>query len=248
MIPPPGFEWARDQRARLLVRSDVRDWMVPLLRQAGSDWAGYATRALTGGRGGAIVVQAQRHEVAVRSCRRGGLRAWVLPDTYVGWAPRPFREVRATEALRQRGAPVVEVYGAAVRWLAPGCYKGWVATRYIPEARTFWEWACTAPCAAERVATVRRVGQAIRRLHDCGGRHPDLNLNNILICPALESSMVRFIDFDRSFASGLRWRTPQADLTRLRRSAGKLDPEAKFVTPADLERLEAAYRETDGCT
>jgi 3-deoxy-D-manno-octulosonic acid kinase len=247
VILPLGFEWVRERRAAVLARSDVRDWLVPLLRQAGSGWAGYSARPLAGGRGGATVVQINANQVVVRPCRRGGLRAWVLPDLYFGWMPRPFREVCATETLRQRGAPVVEVYGACVRWLAPGCYKGWVATRYALGARTLWEWLRAAPGAAERAVVVRQVGRAIRRLHESGGRHPDLNLNNILVCPAADPPTVLFIDFDRSPTSASRCHPPRAELMRLRRSARKLDPEGQWVTPADLDGLQAAYRDAHGC-
>jgi hypothetical protein len=244
---PPGFEWVRNDRLTVAVRSDLRSWMVPLLRAAKGQWAAYATRAVTSGRGGALVVQAAGdHAVVVRPCRRGGLPARLLYDAYVGWRPRPFRELSVTETLRQRGAPVVEVYGAAVEWVWPGCYKGWVATRYMPGARTFWEWAAATPPAPERVAVLRQVGNAIRRLHDCGGRHPDLNLNNILVCPASAPSgapAVLFIDFDRARMSAGWGRTPEADIERLRRSARKLDPEGKCVTADDLARVQIAYQE-----
>jgi 3-deoxy-D-manno-octulosonic acid kinase len=246
VIPPPGFEWVRDGRARFLVRSDLRTSILPLLRAAAGDWAGYATRALSGGRGGVRVVHMTDHQVVVRPYRRGGLPSRVFRDTYFGLTPRPFRELCVTEALRRQGIPTVEVYGASVRWLVPGCYKGWLATRYVSGACTFWEWICAAPAARERAAVLASIGKATRRLHDTGARHPDLNLNNILIRAAASSpSMpeVWFIDFDRARVAGPCRRTSSADLARLRRSARKLDPEGARLTAADLDCLEAAYRD-----
>src|SRR5436190_1964834 len=111
---PPGFELIRDESTTTLLRTDLRAWLLPLLRARGDGWAGYETRGLAAGRGGTQRVHAAGHEVVVRPYRRGGLVAWVLHDTYLGWQPRPFRELCTLAALRQRGAPVVDVYAATV--------------------------------------------------------------------------------------------------------------------------------------
>jgi 3-deoxy-D-manno-octulosonic acid kinase len=238
VIAPSDFECVRDGSATMLVRSDCCSWLLPLLRARQSDWAGYQTQALAAGRGGAQLVRADGHDVVVRPYRRGGMAAWVLHDTYFGWHPRPFRELGTLAALRHSGAPVVEVYAAMVQWLAPGCYRGWLVTRYIAGARTLWEWFSTNPPLRQREQVLAQVGRAIRRLHDCGSGHPDLNLNNIVIGTSLEAAdppQVVFIDFD-----GPR-RAPQADVARLARSARKLDPDGTRVTAADLETLRAAY-------
>jgi 3-deoxy-D-manno-octulosonic acid kinase len=227
---------------RFLVQAGVRSWLVPLLRAARHEWAGYTTRPLAGGRGGARLVPA--HDAVVRPFRRGGLPAWLLRDMYFGWNPRPFRELRVMAALHGRGAPVVEVYGAAVEWMLPGCYRGWLATRYIEGARTFWEWAAATPLVRERAALLRDVGTSIRRLHDCGARHPDLNANNILLGP---TTAVSFIDFDRADISAANHRGREADLDRLWRSLRKLDPHGQHVTAADFETLRAAYRQGTAC-
>jgi tRNA A-37 threonylcarbamoyl transferase component Bud32 len=239
---PSGFEWARDGRMRFLVRADVGRWLVPLLRAARDGWAGYATQPLAGGRGGARLVRA--HGVVVRPYRRGGLPARLLRDAYFGWSPRPFHELCVLAALRVSGAPVVEVYGAAVDWRLPGCYRGWLATRYIEAARTLWEWAVATPPVQERAPLWRAVGMAVRRLHDCGARHPDLNANNILLGP---TAGVSFIDFDRAHTSRMHQRGREADLDRLWRSLRKLDPQGQHVTLADFETLTAAYREERAC-
>lgn len=242
VTPPPGFEWVRDGRMHSLVRTDVRVWLVPLLRAARTHWDGYATRPLAGGRGGARIVPA--HNVVVRPYRRGGLPARLLHDTYFGWNPRPFRELCVTAALRDRGAPVAEVYGAAVEWLLPGCYRGWLATRYIGGARTLWDWASQPAPATERAPVLRGIGKAVRRLHECGARHPDLNANNILLCGA---SDVVFIDFDRAHVGTGGGEDGRPDLDRLWRSLRKLDPESRCVSAADFELLRAAYREGPAC-
>jgi hypothetical protein len=97
--------------------------MLALVQALERDWHGLSKRTLCGGRGGAFAAVVGGHEVVVRPYRRGGIPARLLRATYCGWHPRPFRELGYSETLRARGAPVVEVYGAAVRWVLPGCYR-----------------------------------------------------------------------------------------------------------------------------
>lgn len=241
VVIPSGFERVQQGRASLLVRADARDWLVPLLMSAVCGSGEYGGSALEGGRGGARVVRVRGHELVLRSCRRGGMPGRVLRDTYFGCLPRPFCEVSTLQALRRRGVPVVEPLGACVQWLVPGCYRGWVVTRYIRDARTLWDWAAGGVGGASRVLVWRLVGKAIRRLHDAGARHPDLNLRNILVCPGEDVPQVVLVDFDRPRLSG--WRAAVGDLARLERSARKLDPHGNAVTAEDLRQLRAAYGE-----
>ena len=223
----------------MLVRSAARDWLVPLLLAGVRDPGAVAARPLAGGRGGTVHVRVNAHEVVVRSYRRGGLPAWVLRDTYFGCRPRPFREIGALDTLRRRGVPVVEPMGACVHWLLPGCYKGWIATRYVPGARSLWDWATDTASSWDRRSVWRAVGRAIRQLHDAGARHPDLNLRNVLLASGTDAPMVWLVDFDRPCLSG--GRPPEADLLRLERSARKLDPRGQWVTAAHLTDLHAGY-------
>jgi 3-deoxy-D-manno-octulosonic acid kinase len=244
VTPPAGFERLDAGAAIWLLRTQARDWLIPFLRAGGTGWAGYERRPLAAGRGGSFAASVAGHEIVVRPCRRGGLVARLLHDTYWGWRPRPFRELQLVEALRRRDVPVVEVHGAGVRWLGPACYRGWLVTRYVRGARTLWEWVSAGGVpAAERTAVLHAVGQAVRRLHDAGARHPDLNLHNILVAAAGGTGPeVWLIDFDRPALAAGAYAGRTADLARLRRSARKLDPAGARLTAADLECIEAAYR------
>lgn len=248
MEPPAGFEWVRRGRLTMLVRSDVRAWLVPVFEDAAGAGGVYPGRELVGGRGGAAVVTVAQREVVLRAYRRGGLPAHLWRSLYFGWNPRPFRELRVAAALRARGVPVVEVYGAGVRRVLPGCYRGWMATRYLAGARTLWDWTSQSLPAAARTAMLRSVGQAMRRLHDAGGRHPDLNLNNILIAPPEPGTpagvpAVWLIDFDRARVPSTGSAASGAELARLRRSARKLDPQGTRMTAEDLQDIETAYHQ-----
>ena len=239
-----GFERVRRGRASLLVRSEDRDWLVPLLTSVASACADCESGIIPEGRGGARLLRVGDEQVVVRSCRRGGLPGRILSDLYFGCTARPFREIQTIELLRRHGVPVVVPLAACVRWVGPGCYRGWVVTRYIPHARTLWSWASDGSMDIAHGVVWRRVGAAIRRLHDAGARHPDLNLRNILLRPGEGGPEVVFVDFDRPWVAG--WRTAAADLARLERSARKLDPGGRRVTAEDLQQLRAAYDDTAG--
>ena len=154
------------------------------------------------------------------------------------------------EILRHRRVPVVEVYGAAVRWVGPYWYRGWLATRFVPDAMTFWQWARAPIDAVERARVLRALGVAVRRLHDGGGTHPDLNANNVLIEPAAlpgAEPAVTFIDFDRARVTPSGQATAGTELDRLRRSLRKLDPHGQYVSAADFDAVRAAYAEAAAC-
>ena len=252
---PAGFDVVRDGRWTLLVQRRARPWLEPLLRTVEHLPAAYPTRPLPGGRGGTVHVTAAGHETVVRPCRRGGLPALVLHDLYFGRRPRPFSELTVMETLRHRRVPVVEVYGAAVRWVGPCWYRGWLVTRFLRDAMTFWQWARTPVDAAERARVLRALGVAVRRLHDGGGTHPDLNANNVLVEPAPAPGAaagtepaVTFIDFDRARVTPSGQATSGTELDRLWRSLRKLDPHGHHLSAAAFDAVRAAYAGAGACT
>jgi 3-deoxy-D-manno-octulosonic acid kinase len=88
------------------------------------------------------------------------------------------------------------------------------------------------------------IGRCIRRFHDCGVYHADLNAHNVLLG---EGGAVYLIDFDRG-----RLQKPglwcDANLVRLRRSLEKVTyalPPERF-TEADWHGLLDGYRVASG--
>jgi len=226
------------ENLRVQVRADLSAELIEVFRAAASEWAGYATLPIADGRGGSVIVAPAvgQPRLLVRRCLRGGLPAKFVRGTYLGFSPRPFRELRVMKSLYERGAPVAEPYGAAVQWLFPGCYRGWLATRFIEGSCTLWKWLRDqTPPPAERRAVLEEVGQSIRKVRSLGVWHADLNLHNILIVPAAAQRVV-LIDFDR--ANEATDENISAELKRLRRSAHKLDPQGKIITEQDLSLLK----------
>ena len=77
----------------------------------------------------------------------------------------------------------------------PGFYRGWLATRLIEGAADLVRrFASATPPHASELSTVVAL---VRRMHDAGIEHPDLNLGNLLLRggPAGPESFV--VDLDR---------------------------------------------------
>lgn len=229
-IPPPGYALLREGRLRLLVRDGIPE-VTELLRR----WAAGALppgRALAGGRGGTEAFALGPHCTAVlRPYRRGGLVRWVNRSRYLGFRPRPFRELAASVALRDRGVPTPEVLGAALCWDLPGCYRGALASREVEGATNLWRYLqSVAP--AERREACRAAAAAARRLHDAGAVHPDLNLQNFLVRSRPEGIEVWVIDLDGVRLGAAAGAAPRrAAFERLCRSIRRLDHDSAVVTP-----------------
>jgi 3-deoxy-D-manno-octulosonic acid kinase len=235
---PPHFARLKQGRLRALVREDVRDALQPLLVAWSS--ATLATpRAVAGGRGGAGIFDvAPDLAVVLRPYRRGGLLRRLNRDLYLGLRPRPWRELRITLALRERGVPTIEPLAAAVRWVAPGVYRGAFVSRHLPLAVNLWQYLHDADKAARGRACIAAAA-AIRKLHDAGAVHPDLNLMNLLVRPAQGEPEVLVIDFDRARLTLVSPRHRDAAFARICRSMRRLDPTAEVVTLGCVEAFRA---------
>jgi len=183
-----------------------------------------------GGRGAAWVIRGGEEDWVLRHYRRGGLPARFLADTYI-WngleRTRPWREWRLLAELHSRGLPVPRPVAARVQRKGLG-YRGDLITRRIPGARSLGELLATGHDAIPW----KEVGACIRRLHEAGVWHADLNAHNVLLDQA---GLVWIIDFDRG-----EWRTDyghwrQSNMDRLQRSLRKLGTD-----PAVLRKAWAA--------
>jgi 3-deoxy-D-manno-octulosonic acid kinase len=170
------------------------------------------------GRGTAWLFEQGGRHFVLRHYRRGGLIAKWNPDRYV-WlgedATRPLRELRLTMQLKAAGLPVPEAIAA--RYLRDGAfYRGDLITALLPDTMTL---AQRLDAGELSLRTWAEIGRCIRRFHDYGLCHADLNAHNILLRGDEE---IFLIDFDRSRLRGPGlWR--DANLARLHRSLEKLD-------------------------
>lgn len=140
-----------------------------------------------------------------------GDRYWraTLPES------RAWREWHLLADLANQGLPVPVPVAARVVTSGP-FYRADLITRQLQATRSLCEVLEAGPLPVEQWQS---IGRCIRRFHDAGVYHADLNAHNILLDA---DGGVWLIDFDKG-----EIRTPanewqQANLSRLRRSLDKL--------------------------
>jgi 3-deoxy-D-manno-octulosonic acid kinase len=131
---------------------------------------------------------------ALRHYRRGGYAAKVVKDAYL-WmglaATRPWREFRFTNELYAKGLPVPRPVAAHVQRRGP-VYRGDLVTARIAPADALADILAKAPLHAAHWSA---LGKMLRKFHDAGVRHDDINARNILLD---DQHKFWLIDFDKA--------------------------------------------------
>jgi 3-deoxy-D-manno-octulosonic acid kinase len=190
------------------------------------------------GRGSALFIDTGFGPAVLRQYLRGGWPARFSRDRYLftGYRrSRPLREFRILERLLSAGLPVPAPL-AAMCWRRGLFYRGWILTRRIADARAL---ADILPGHAGDPPLWRAVGSCVRRFHDHGLVHPDLNARNILVDAGRQ---VHLLDFDRARISEGNRRAFTANNDRLLRSLEKLWPDSASASLAGCwAEFEAGY-------
>jgi 3-deoxy-D-manno-octulosonic acid kinase len=182
---------------------------------------------VAGGRGGVVFLRSDDRRWVLRHYRRGGALAALLGDRYL-WTgedrTRAFREWRLLRRLADWALPVPRAVAARYR-RAGAIYRADLITEELVDTRTLAASLQSAPLGDDRW---RAIGDCVRRFHERGVRHADLNAHNVL----LGSGGVYVLDFDRG---EVRARGPweQRVLARLQRSLVKVSeglPADRFGT------------------
>ncbi|MFL1403927.1 3-deoxy-D-manno-octulosonic acid kinase [Marinobacter sp. M1N3S26] len=189
----------------------TEDWFDP------EYWGWNARPVSTGGRGSAWFVDSDQGGMVLRHYRRGGLVARLSEKSYIYLGhdrTRSFREFHLLKALYDRGLPVPEPVAAWSKTHNGVCYRASIIIRRIDGAEPWPE-----VVRLDDEGLWHRIGGMIRRFHDAGLDHVDLNCDNILVA----GDDVYLIDLDRCRlrpgTAGGQWQ--RANLRRLWRSVVK---------------------------
>lgn len=168
-------------------------------------------------------------DLFVRRSRRGGLIRLLVSDLYLGFRPRPVRELAISAEAMRRGLPVAEPMAAIVDRIAPGVYRGMLVTRAMA-GMTLWEFVKTDDDARVRTHVVQLARQAIDAMHQAGLFHADLNLGNLFVTTEGDNLGVAILDLDKARLRSrpLSRAARQRNLRRLLRSIRKLDPTGRY--------------------
>lgn len=197
-----------------------------------------------GGRGSVAFIADGPRQFVLRRYLRGGFMARLSRDRYL-WLgeerTRAFRELRLLGAIRDRGLPAPAP--VAARYLRDGLgYSASLVTLRLPDAETLAiRWLAGAMDERDWTA----VGACIRRFHDAGIEHADLNAHNVMLGAA---GQVWLLDFDRGrLRDPGRWR--DRVLARLERSLAKISAQAPGAADwrAGFALLSAAHDHPGRC-
>ncbi len=183
------------------------------------NWA--ARSEITGfaeGRGTTFFVQHGGQDYVLRHYLRGGLIARWLNDRYL-WTglsrTRAWREWHMLAAMREKRLPVPAPVAARVQRKGV-FYCADIMTLRIHQSQTLSDCLSQKPLNKEYWLA---LGKILRRFHELGVYHADLNANNILLDA---DKGFHLIDFDRGYFRKPAAGWQQANLARLRRSLDKI--------------------------
>ena len=186
----------------------------------------------------------------IRQYRRGGVLRYINKEKYLG-PRRPLDEMRICREAAARGVPVAEVVGAIVEARGPFRLCSLV-TEEIEDTIDLGEYICWLPAAppreilAEKRNIIEATARAVRKMHDAGLYHADLQAKNILVRRTTKGVEVFFIDLDKSvIKEKLPERLRARNLRRLNRSIIKIQSALPPIDDADRRRFLKAYRAGD---
>jgi 3-deoxy-D-manno-octulosonic acid kinase len=225
---PPGFVAVNHRDGRWLADAEIADALGRAhLLEADGVRAALARADGASGRARTALVSLGAARLVLRGVHRGGLLgpwlggALLTPD-------RPLREIAVTAALRSAGAPVPRPAFAGAFRSTGVCsgvaWNGAVATWFEAETRDAGAWLRARPSQPKLASALASAGESVRRFHDAGGSHPDLQIKNLLVREIAERCEIVVIDLDRArVVPNLSARARMAQLMRLYRSLLKRD-------------------------
>lgn len=241
---PSGFKRVSPNRTQMMI---VQERLESTLDLEKFRRIGKSEKSPFHGRGKLRVFHLDNGETAlVRSYRHGGTFRCLTGNLFWSWPPRPFRELALTEAVRRKGIPTLEIYGAWVERVWGPFYRGWLITRELTEAHDLWAaLQSDLYTGTNGRPLLKAVAQSLREMHRRGVYHGDLNLKNILIRREVDGITSYIIDFDKAriFPREVPQQKAQINLSRLLRSVCKLDPDRQRLPQEDWDLFLRLYKE-----
>jgi len=202
------------------------------------------TRPLTG-RGVVYAAPLPNGErVVVRHNRHGGLFAPVTGDRFLFPSRAPYEHATSLR-LRASGVPTPEIIAYVVYPLGVLLCRSDVASREIRESSDLAAILTTGD-ERERKAALAATSTLIGLLSQCGARHHDLNVKNVLLaCGASPGALTAYVlDVDRiEFGTVADSQVTERNLARFTRSARKWrELHGARIEEAELVRVAASVR------
>lgn len=174
------------------------------------------------GRGNVNFFTTSQGQFVIRRYLRGGLIRKITASRFLflGFKrTRPYQELTLLEYMQQQRLPVP--YPVAGICHKQGIsYEASIVTRLIPEARELFHFLLPSEfdCQDWPKINWQAIGSTIRRFHEAGIDHVDLNCHNIMLD---KDNKIWLIDFDKCKKRRPSKGWQRNNLTRLHRSFTK---------------------------
>jgi 3-deoxy-D-manno-octulosonic acid kinase len=169
------------------------------------------------GRSDAYLIRHEDQQWVLKEYLRGGKISYLLSDRYFYFNKkqiRPIKEWEVTNYLFTCGLPVARPIALLVK-TGLLSYRASLVTEYIPYSKTLLDVIRIRNNANKEIWVA--VGQMIKKFHEHGLSHPDINIRNILVD---NLGRTYLIDFDKAVITYSQ-RKLNSNLLRLKRSIVK---------------------------
>lgn len=156
-------------------------------------------------------------DIVLRHYYRGGMVGKIIHDQYQFSSiekTRPYRELKILETVRELQLPApIPIGGYVIK--QHGFYRADIIIEKIADAKDAFQRLSNQKLTESNWLD---IGHCIRRFHNAGIYHADLNIHNIMLT---EGGDVWLIDFDRAEQKACKKQWQVANLERLKRSLNK---------------------------
>lgn len=247
---PPSFSLTQEGKTYLLLHDEYKE---ELLHQGIGDLESFfkknlqATHYLHGRTPHPSVPLQAGMRMVVRKYSHGGLLRFLNRDLFLLGA-RSFEELSLTEEIRSSGIPTIQPIGAIHQTAVYPFYRAYLLSLEIPHAKNLIQYFeengpnLSRENLLRKRKTIQEAGLLLRRFHQAGFFHNDLQLKNLLVV----EDQVLLIDFDRSYhKTKLSVREKTKNLLRLNRSVEKWKHFGLPISRTDRWRFFLAYAGED---
>jgi len=188
---PAGFVALEEGAGVLLARAEIAEDLLAAGLASPGRWEEILGAAGPGpGRGGVARIEAGgKARLFLKKMRRGGLAGPWWADRFAG-AARLLENLVVPFEVARRGIPTAAPAALLLVEGPKGFYRGWLATDEIAGALDLMTRLAREPAPSRDVPAA--AAGLVRRAHDAGVEHRDLNLGNLLVReePPVEAFLV----------------------------------------------------------
>lgn len=192
--PPPGFARRETGGAGLYAAPSELDALVAAGLDRGEGWPRAGGPGGGTGRGPVAVVETGAGTLFLKRMRRGGLLARFRGERFRGHH-RLLANLVVPSAAIARGVPTPRVVALRLEPAGATRWRAFLASEHLAGARSLAEILREGPIEDDVLAAAM---EAVRRSHDAGLVHPDLNLGNVIVRRGSSAIEAYVVDLDRA--------------------------------------------------